>query len=297
MNIGYAPLFGVAVPRFVSHRWCFGFEGDEVDELFDGAQERWLQVSVGVDAGKDVLPALGDVFLGVVGATESAQDAFFPFFGSGDFWPGFDTEDAGFDCLPDIDKGVTDDDDVAGGSGCFEGFGDDAAFFGAVDEVVDEDAEFAAGGWTKGGDCSGEIVNAVEGFDDDTFYAEVMTPDLFDKLCVVDTFYPDAAGASGAGWCIFKSYGPGARYLGAGLGGWTSGGYQVDGFTFEEEAGAQGEGFDASMAVFEAYDAHAADGFEGDGDSYPAAGDVFEEHAGFNGDFAKFGGLGGCKVC
>lgn len=101
----------------------------------------------------------------------------------------------------------------------------------------------------------------MEGFYDDSFYAEVVAPDLFDEFCVVDALDPDAAGAGCAGGGILEGDRTGAGDLSTGFLGGPGGGYKVDRFAFEEEAGAEGEGFDASVAVFETDDAHSADGF------------------------------------
>ena len=52
--------------------------GDEVDELLDPAEERRLEVGVGVDAAEDVLPGPGDVGLVGVRPAQGLADAVLP---------------------------------------------------------------------------------------------------------------------------------------------------------------------------------------------------------------------------
>lgn len=65
--------------------------------------------------------------------------------------------------------------------------------------MVDQHAEPAAGAGAELGDPVGEDVDAVQGFDDDAFDAQVVTPDAFDELGVVLAFDPDAGVAGDAG--------------------------------------------------------------------------------------------------
>jgi hypothetical protein len=71
------------------------------------------------------------------------------------------------------------------------GHGGDAALLRAGHEVVDEDAQPASRTRAELGDGVDEVVDAGLGLDDHPFRAQVVAPDPFDELGVVDAFHPD----------------------------------------------------------------------------------------------------------
>ncbi len=72
-------------------------------------------------------------------------------------------------------------------------------FLRAVDEVVEQHAETAAGSRPEPPDHFGEVVGAVEQLDDDALDAQVVAPHPFDQLGVVGALDEDAAGPGDPG--------------------------------------------------------------------------------------------------
>ena len=85
-----------------------------------------------------------------------------------DLGPAFDADHRRLDCLPDVDEGMPGDENVPVGD-----LLGDAGFLGAVDEVVEEDAEAAAIIRAKAAYPLGEIVGALELFDNHALDAKV----------------------------------------------------------------------------------------------------------------------------
>src|SRR6266545_7661657 len=110
--------------------------GDEVDELLDAAEQGGLQVGVAADARQDAPPCLA----GLDAPAEGGDDALLPWDTARHRRPPRDTDRRRLDRGPDVDERVAGDEDVRRGD-----LGGDPALLGAVDEMVDEDAEPPAG--------------------------------------------------------------------------------------------------------------------------------------------------------
>ena len=113
--------------------------------------------------------------------------------------PLLEPQPLGSHALPDVDVRVADDEHV-GAVGVQTGHrGRLVPLLAAGDEVVDQDAEPAAGPWSHGADGGREVVDAVEHLDDDTLDAQVVAPHLLDELGVVPPLDEDPGGPRGAG--------------------------------------------------------------------------------------------------
>ncbi len=163
---------------------------DEVDELLDGGKERWFQILPGRDLAEDVFP---ERCRGRVHA-ERSDDAVFPGLALRYVGPSVDADDRRLHRLPDVDVGVASDQDVRIGDRV-----GDALFLGTVDEMIEQHSETAARPGAEATDTLGEIVSAVELFDDNPFDTKVGTPDLLDEFGVVDAFDPEPTGAGNPG--------------------------------------------------------------------------------------------------
>ena len=94
--------------------------------------------------------------------------------------------------LPDVDVGVSDDEDVRPVRTGRDRVGD-ARLLRAADEVVDEHADPAPGAGTERPHQLVEVVDALDVLDDDALDAQVVAPDLLDELGVVPALDVDAA--------------------------------------------------------------------------------------------------------
>ena len=75
----------------------------------------------------------------------------------------------------------------------------DPALLGALDQVVDEDADPALRAGPEVAQVVGEVVDAAEVLDDDALDAQVVAPDLLDQLGVVAALDEDPAGPGDPG--------------------------------------------------------------------------------------------------
>ena len=141
----------------------FGWS-DKVDEFLDGAKEGGLEVLPTGDLAEYLLPERSRCCVD----PQCGDHAFLPGLAFGYIGPAFDADHRRLDCLPDVDEGMPGDENVPVGD-----LLGDAGFFGAVDEVVEEDAEAAAIIRAKAAYPLGEIVGALELFDDHAFDAKV----------------------------------------------------------------------------------------------------------------------------
>ena len=109
--------------------------------------------------------------------------------------------------------------------------------------MVHQDTEPAAGAGPESSDRAGEVVNAVQGLDDDALHPEIVTPDLFDEFGVVLAFHPDPAGLSHLGALARDADGAGgcARARGA-RGGPGRRRHQPDRLSLQQEAEPEAEG-------------------------------------------------------
>jgi hypothetical protein len=195
-----------------------------------------------VDGGEDATPADGHVGWRRAWPADGAQDAFLPGLALGDVRPGTQADRRRPDGGPDVDEGVADDEDVLR-AGCL---GRDAALLGAGNQVVDQDAELAAGGGLEVLDDRGEVVDALQVLHSDGDVAQVIAPDLLDEFGVVLALNIDAAGPRDLG-----PLGGGGDRAGRGLArAGRDGGLRLherDPLAVEQEASGDGE--DAALAV------------------------------------------------
>src|SRR5665811_699466 len=156
---------------------------DEIDELFDGVDEGRLDIPVRRDGFQDPRPEASCFEV----QSKALDHAFFPRLTPGHLGPGCDADGDRFDRLPDVDVWVAAHENV----GVSDALGN-PGLFRSFDQVIEENTEPVTGSRSEAGDGSGEIVRPVERFDHDGFFSEVVTPDLFEQLCVVDAFDPDS---------------------------------------------------------------------------------------------------------
>ncbi len=70
----------------------------------------------------------------------------------------------------------------------------DSGLLGAVDEVIEENAEAAARSRSEGTNDLGQVIGSMEGLDDHPLDPEIGAPDLLDEFGVVQTLDEDPAG-------------------------------------------------------------------------------------------------------
>src|SRR5680860_1458987 len=179
----HPPLLGGATPRLSG--------GDEVDQLLDAARQGRLQVGVSADAGQDALPAAGDVRLARVRPAERLQGTDLPRRASGDVGPRGQAEPLRAHGLPDVDVGVTDDEHVRREGAVGHRRLGDPRLLAPRHQVVDEHAQAPRRPRREGAHLRGQVVDAVQGLDDDTLDAQVVAPHLLDELGVVAALHPD----------------------------------------------------------------------------------------------------------
>lgn len=163
--------------------------GDEVDKFLDTAKELRLQVRVAGHPAEDAAPCRGDVGGGGGRPADTAQHSFLPRLAPRHVRPGLDADRGGFDRGPDVDERVTGDQHVVR-----PGRDRDPGLLGAVDEMVDKDAEPAVRAGAELLHDRRQVVDAFQVLHDDTDVTQVITPDLLDQFGVVLALDIDPAG-------------------------------------------------------------------------------------------------------
>ena len=165
----------------------------------------------------------------------------------------------GPDGLPDVHVGVADNQHVAGGAGDgHHGLGD-PGLLGIRDQMVHQDAQPAprAGAEVRHG--GGQVVDAVQRFDDDALHPQVVSPDLFHQFGVVLAFHPDPAGLGHLGALALHPDRTGGRPLRrAGAFAGVPAASAWIGCALQQEAEPQPEGPRLAAAVLQRHHVHAA---------------------------------------
>src|SRR6266851_2629532 len=192
------------------------WRGDEIDELFDPAEEFGFEVGVRGHRAQDALPGRRHLRR----PPDGPQHAFLPWLPGRDVRPGLDADRGRPYGGPDIDERMAHDQHVGRPHA-----GRDPGLLGACHQVVHEHAEAAA---RRGGeipDDGGQVVDALQVLHDDADIAQVVAPDLLDQLGVVLALDVDPARAGDLGpgpLACRRGHGPGrgpGRPGGRGLGG------------------------------------------------------------------------------
>ena len=175
----------------LGHRSVFG-RGDEVDQFFDSAEQRHLEIGPGGDLGEDLLPE----FTGRSAGPERLHHAFFPWSPMGDIGPSLNPDSGRLHGLPDVNEWMAADlhVEVVDLSG-------DVGLLGTLDQMVEQHTESPVGAGPKPSHAVGEVVGAVELLNHHAFDPQIVAPDPLDQCRVVDAFDPLAVIAgSAASW-------------------------------------------------------------------------------------------------
>jgi hypothetical protein len=87
----------------------------------------------------------------------------------------------------------------------------DPALLGIGDEVIDKNTDPTTPIWLDVGQSLSQMVDALEVLDDDTFDAQVVTPDLLDELGVMAALDEDPAGSGYPGRGAYRREGTRSR--------------------------------------------------------------------------------------
>src|ERR1700737_4611635 len=146
----------------------------EVDQLFDAADERRLEIVPIPHPAPDPLPRSGDVGLLGVRPAKGPAHTTLPGLAARNQRPRRDAQPAWRDRLPDVDERMADDQRVHAAGATADGLLDpagDASLLRAGHEVVDEDAEPTPRAGLEFLDDADEIVDAAEVFDHHALHA------------------------------------------------------------------------------------------------------------------------------
>ena len=127
--------------------------------------------------------------------TQTTQRALLEILTAQHLRPRLQTQHRGLDRLPNIDERVTHNLYVPGGTRHSHRLRNDALFFRALDEVVDQNTQAAARARRELTNSAGKIIHAVQRLHNNALNAQIVAPDLLHELGVVQTFNPDAGGA------------------------------------------------------------------------------------------------------
>ena len=124
---------------------------------------------------------------------ERVAQALLPFHGAGHLRPLRQAHHLGANARPDIDERVAGHQHMGTGHPAR-----DAVLLGAVDEVIDEDAETSIGRGLELIDHRHQLVDAVHRLDDDRQLGQLIAPHVLHQLGVVTTLDPDPTGLGDA---------------------------------------------------------------------------------------------------
>ena len=150
------------------------------------------------------------------------------------------------------------------------------------------------------GHGAGEVVNAVQGFDDDALHPEVVTPDLFHEFGVVLAFHPDPAGLGHLGALPAdpdRAGGRAGRRLRRAAACAGPGGISRMGCPSSRKPKPSAEGPGLAPPVLQRHHVHAAGLLHPGHGAHPAGLDVLEDHPAFHRHFGQLRLGGGGESC
>ena len=192
------------------------------------------------------------------------------------YWTGGHWWGVGPDGLPDVDEGVSDDQDVLADGGAGDALGD-ARLLGARHEVVDEDAHTALWSGPEVAQVVGQVVDPAEVLHHHSLDAQVVAPHLLDELGVVPALHEDAARPRHAGLCTAHGDRPGRRTGGLRRNTRAHRAGEDDRLALEQEAGAEGKRAALLAAVLESQRVQVA--VDRDDLAAPVGGDLLHDLA------------------
>ena len=156
--------------------------GHEVDQLFNGIDQRRLDIPVGRDTIEDEPPEHSRIVL----STNGRDHTFLPGGISFDPGPLLDSDCLRLDRLPYVHIRMTDDQHVRIGYA-----GGDSELLASSNQMVDEHTKAALPSRPELGDPFEQLIDSMEWFNHYALTAKVVTPDLLYELGIVNALDPD----------------------------------------------------------------------------------------------------------